>query len=47
MYKLRSGEPTCFACCRLLYECNPASFIMEQAGGRGTDGLKDILDIQV
>ncbi len=31
---------------RLLYECNPASFIMEQAGGRGTDGSKDILDIQ-
>ena len=29
---------------RLLYECNPASFLMEQAGGRGTDGSRDILD---
>jgi fructose-1,6-bisphosphatase len=31
---------------RLLYECNPASFIVEQAGGRGTDGEQDILDMQ-
>ncbi|XP_059096655.1 fructose-1,6-bisphosphatase 1-like [Tigriopus californicus] len=31
---------------RLLYECNPASFIIEQAGGRGTNGKEDILDIQ-
>ena len=31
---------------RLLYECNPASFIVEQAGGRGTNGTQDILDIQ-
>lgn len=31
---------------RLLYECNPASFIIEQAGGRGTNGQEDVLDIQ-
>jgi len=31
---------------RLLYECNPASFIVEQAGGRGTDGKDNILDLQ-
>jgi len=30
---------------RLLYECNPASMIMEQAGGRGTNGKDNILDI--
>ena len=31
---------------RLLYECNPASFIVEQAGGKGTNGYQDILDLQ-
>jgi len=31
---------------RLLYECNPASFIMEVAGGMGTIGKQNILDIQ-
>jgi len=31
---------------RLLYECNPAAFIMEQAGGTATNGEKNILDIQ-
>src|SRR3990172_3155157 len=31
---------------RLLYECNPMSFIVEQAGGRATDGFKRILDIE-
>ncbi|MGE5443278.1 MAG: class 1 fructose-bisphosphatase [Ignavibacteriales bacterium] len=31
---------------RLLYECNPMSFIVEQAGGRATDGFERILDIQ-
>ncbi len=30
---------------RLLYECNPMSFIVEQAGGRSTDGHRRILDI--
>jgi fructose-1,6-bisphosphatase I len=32
---------------RLLYECNPLSFIVEQAGGRSTNGLgKRIMDIE-
>lgn len=31
---------------RLLYECNPLSFLVEQAGGRSTNGLgKRIMDI--
>lgn len=32
---------------RLLYECIPLSFIAEQAGGLGTDGEQNILDIDV
>ncbi|PHT70202.1 Fructose-1,6-bisphosphatase, chloroplastic [Capsicum annuum] len=31
---------------RLLYECAPMSFIVEQAGGKGSDGQQRILDIQ-
>ncbi|TRY89564.1 hypothetical protein DNTS_025282 [Danionella cerebrum] len=31
---------------RLLYECNPMAFIMEQAGGMATTGSTNILDIQ-
>lgn len=31
---------------RLLYECNPMAFIMEQAGGLATNGSIPILDIQ-
>ncbi len=31
---------------RLLYECNPLSFIAEQAGGASSDGRGRILDIQ-
>ncbi len=31
---------------RLLYECNPMAFIVEQAGGRATDGRNRILDIE-
>jgi len=30
---------------RLMYECNPMTFIIEQAGGLGIDGEKRILDI--
>jgi len=30
---------------RLLYECNPMSLIIEQAGGRASDGAQRILDI--
>jgi len=31
---------------RLMYECNPMSFLIEAAGGRATDGSQRILDIQ-
>lgn len=31
---------------RLMYECNPMAFLIEQAGGRATNGKKRILDIQ-
>lgn len=31
---------------RLLYECNPMAFIIEQAGGMASDGLNRILDIE-
>ncbi len=31
---------------RLLYECNPMAFIVEQAGGKATDGFTRIMNIQ-
>ena len=31
---------------RLLYECNPMAFIVEQAGGRASDGFRRILDVE-
>jgi fructose-1,6-bisphosphatase I len=31
---------------RLLYECNPLAFIVEQAGGMATDGRNRILELQ-
>jgi len=31
---------------RLLYECNPMAFLIEQAGGEATDGTQRIMDIQ-
>lgn len=31
---------------RLLYECNPIAFIATQAGGKASDGRKNILDIK-
>ena len=31
---------------RLMYECNPMAFIIEQAGGRATTGRRRILDLQ-
>ena len=31
---------------RLLYECNPVAFLVEQAGGKATDGFRRVLDIQ-
>jgi fructose-1,6-bisphosphatase I len=31
---------------RLLYECNPLAFVIEQAGGLATDGTQRILSIK-
>ena len=31
---------------RLLYECAPMAFIVEQAGGAATDGVTRILDLE-
>ena len=31
---------------RLLYECNPMAFIVEQAGGKASDGLNRIMEIE-
>ena len=31
---------------RLVYEANPLSFLVEQAGGKGSDGKRRILSIQ-
>ena len=30
---------------RLLYECNPMSFIVEEAGGASSDGKRRIMDV--
>ncbi len=32
---------------RLLYECNPLAFIIEQAGGKATDGTKRIMELDI
>ncbi|MDB5029851.1 class 1 fructose-bisphosphatase [Mucilaginibacter sp.] len=32
---------------RLVYECNPMAFVIEQAGGRATNGKDRILDLEV
>lgn len=32
---------------RLVYECNPMAFLIEQAGGRATDGFERIMDKDV
>ena len=31
---------------RLLYECNPLAFLMEQAGGRASDGEQRVLEVE-
>ena len=31
---------------RLMYEANPIAFLAEQAGGRATDGTRNILDVE-
>jgi fructose-1,6-bisphosphatase I len=46
MYPADAREPDNPGKLRLMYEANPMSFIVEQAGGAATDGKQRILDIQ-
>lgn len=46
LYPADSKLPAKAGRLRLLYEANPISFIVEQAGGKSTTGRKRILDIQ-
>jgi fructose-1,6-bisphosphatase I len=46
MYPADAREPDKPGKLRLMYEANPMSFIVEQAGGAATDGKCRILDIQ-
>jgi fructose-1,6-bisphosphatase I len=46
MYPRDSREPSKPGKLRLMYEANPMSFLIEQAGGVSTDGHQRILDIQ-
>jgi fructose-1,6-bisphosphatase I len=45
MYPWDKREPDKPGKLRLLYEANPMSFLVEQAGGMATDGTQRILDI--
>lgn len=44
MYPITAASPN--GKLRLLYECNPMAFIIEQAGGIASDGFNRILDIE-
>jgi fructose-1,6-bisphosphatase I len=46
MYPWDAREPTKPGKLRLMYEANPMSLLVERAGGKSTEGLTDILDIQ-
>jgi fructose-1,6-bisphosphatase I len=46
MYPADQREPDKPGKLRLMYEANPMAFIVEQAGGRATNGRERILDIQ-
>jgi len=45
IYPVTASAPT--GKLRLVYECNPMAFIIEQAGGRATNGYERILDLDV
>lgn len=46
MYPRDNREPDKPGKLRLMYEANPMSFLIEQAGGMATDGLRRIMEIQ-
>jgi len=45
MYPWDKREPDKPGKLRLMYEANPMALLIEQAGGRATDGTRRILDI--
>jgi fructose-1,6-bisphosphatase I len=45
LYPAKAGAPK--GKLRLVYECNPMAFIIEQAGGMATNGYDRILDLEV
>ncbi|MFI5140415.1 MAG: class 1 fructose-bisphosphatase [Sphingobacteriales bacterium] len=45
IYPVTAGAPN--GKLRLVYECNPMAFIVEQAGGKATNGYERILDLDV
>lgn len=45
IYPVTSGAPS--GKLRLVYECNPMAFLIEQAGGRATNGHKRILELDI
>ncbi|MFM8246949.1 MAG: fructose-bisphosphatase class I, partial [Burkholderiaceae bacterium] len=46
MYPADARDPDKPGKLRLMYEANPMSFIVEQAGGAASDGQQRIMDIQ-
>jgi len=46
MYPADKRDPSKPGKLRLMYEANPMSFLIEQAGGMATDGKRRIMDIQ-
>ena len=46
MYPWDKREPEKAGKLRLLYEANPMSFLIEQAGGASTNGKQRIMDLQ-
>jgi fructose-1,6-bisphosphatase I / sedoheptulose-1,7-bisphosphatase len=46
LYPKDSKEPATAGRLRLMYECNPIAFIVEQAGGQASTGRERIMDIQ-
>jgi fructose-1,6-bisphosphatase I len=46
MYPWDKREPEKAGKLRLMYEANPMSFLVEQAGGLSTNGLQRIMDLQ-
>jgi fructose-1,6-bisphosphatase I len=46
MYPYDLKDPARAGRLRLLYEANPMSFIVEQAGGASSDGRRRIMDIE-